>query len=590
MMAAIGLAFVAIGLFGCSDLNSLDNGLSVFTDEERCIVEISVTNLLSSSRQVFPDRWDIEEIKNLDIFISGTSALGENLAEKELTQIKTDGTEKVELSYSYWDLTLTAKDGTDVVLQANSTVDLTNGVKTVPFTLSSKNISTPGSILIEGTYEADPDSVNKITMGLYNYATGELAVPSETVYEDATIPANNEFSYSVASVAPGTYLFNINFYKQVGTDYKKIGNYGDLVTVIPGKPSKDTDVEITTINKKPASPENLVVYYEDDFMDVGAGYYTVTLEWEDKSYNEDNFVITVYKCDAWDAEPQVYKTLGVGQHSFANDSMRESGSVLAGNTSVQIQLQYGEIYDFGIQAQNCIGLSSVTPVMRVSGPDDLYYNDERIARTLISYDLNGGTLVPAGETDPFAGTTWLEACDYTGTNITLTTDLGTLTKGEFAFQKWVDGTADDATEVTETDGANNITVFAKYNDTPYVNVDWDHIDIEAFVDANELVQTRLSVQYNGAAVASDTIISKSNSNNSKTLTFDITDAEEGQPAYKGIKIFVGTQCIASSNNNTVNIPYGKYKDFTGETLFTICTKCIDNNELYSAQVTLTFGR
>ncbi len=595
MMAAVTLSFVAISLFGCSDLNNLNDELSVFTDEERCIVEISVTNLLSSSRQVFPEAWDNTSIRALDLFISGTSARGETLTEKQLTAIKTnpDGKEKVELSYSYWDLTLTAKQGGEIVLQANSTVDLTNGVKTVPFTLSSKNVSTPGSVLIEGTYEADPNSVNKIVMGLYNYGTGALAdgIASETVYDESNIPAGNKFSYNVASVKPGTYMFNVGFYKKVGDDeYKKIGNYGDLVTVISGKASEDKNVNVTTINKKPASPSNLVASFEDDYMDAGAGYYTVNLEWEDNSYNEENFVITVYKYSAWDGTPTVYKTLGVtnkpseNKYSFVSDAMRDTGSVLAGNTSVRLQLQYGEIYDFGIQAENCIGLSDENPVMRVAGTGTEDYTADHIARTLITYNLNGGKLVPTGETEVYAGTAWLEAVDYAGADVDLATTIGTLTKGEFTFQSWADSTADDATVVTTTNGVGNITVYAKYADKPYVVVDLSKITAEDAKNSKTLVETDLSITYDGNPVTSTDVISVATSGGNKKLSITIDDTN-----FEGCNVLVDGVSIGSTSNNTLEIKYSQYKDFSGQKELLICTKYKANNELYSCKVKVTFG-
>ena len=182
--------------------------------------------------------------------------------------------------------------------------------------------------------------------------------------------------------------------------------------------------------------------------------------------------------------------------------MRVSGNLLAGHTTVGLKLQTGKIYDFEISARNIIGESD--KVARVATTDYAAPDTENVARTKITYNLNGGTLNLNGEN--YNGT-YIEFKKYAGTDIPLLTiaDSVTLINNGKAFTKWTD-TFKGTNEVTTTTGVANCTVWAQYLTDNEID-----FDVESF--ENKLDTSKVSVTVNDAdvknksvAVIADTVI------------------------------------------------------------------------------------
>ncbi len=578
-------ALAAMMISSCSNLNTSDDDLSVSSSGSngRCAVKVSVTNF---ARMIAPEAWSKEQLKDLTFILKGSSS-DDSIADEgiELTNLSS-GSETVELSYGFWDLTLEAKNDDGVVLIGKTTADLSNGAQDVPFTLKSKGVTTPSSISISGTYDAEEDSIEKIEFSLLNQATGALISGTKQELEGEDIPADNSFTYSVDSVTPGTYLFQMNFYKMVNSKYKKIGNYGDLISIVSGK-TTTANLSVNSINKKPTAPSNLNVKYNEDFE--ADGYYVVDLEWEDNSFNEDNFIITVYSYDSWDAETPTSVSLGVSGNQFVNSDMYESGSILAGNTTASLRLKYGKTYDFGIKAENCVGTSEEVMRSKVDDNDE-YYNATRIARNLVTYDFAGCTLTPSGEDAPIDEEVFYQAYDYTGSAITITKNIGEIQKGGKTFDnawKDIDGNA-----VTTLTGVGNITVYAKITENSGANFNWDDISIADYsfadLDASNVVIKVGNGEGSGSqqTVGDDTVTVN---NNNVKMTIEVT-APDGVTFDSYALYIAGTKVVNDDTKLAVSkdIMAGKVIG-KGPVSVIICAKDTDG-KLYSCTKTITIQK
>lgn len=300
----------------------------------------------------------------------------------------------------------------------------------------------------------------------------------------------------------------MSYYQQ----FLRIGYWSDTIRVAPGKITEKTTINCGALNTIPAAPANLKVTNIPD-SDDNAGCYNVKLEWDDKSTNEDSFLIYVYEYETWGTKPaDPTAVLGTRDGAelvpptdeviFLGNPMRVSGNLLAGHTTVGLKLQTGKIYDFEISARNIIGESD--KVARVKSDDYDAPDTENVARTKITYYLNGGTLNLNGEN--YNGT-YIEFKKYAGTDIPLLTiaDSVTLINNGKAFTKWTD-TPKGTTEVTTTTGAANCTVWAQYLTDNEID-----FDVESF--ENKLDTSKVSVTVNDAdvknqsvAVTADTVI------------------------------------------------------------------------------------
>lgn len=327
---------------------------------------------------------------------------------------------KAQIPFGAWDLTLEAYVGSVVVLQGRTYVDLKTPKTSVAFTLTTDNLTTPGSVSLGGTF-VDADNVAATyTAGLFSLSDGSLKYPvlaAGTELTKTPVPDTGKtFAYSATAVKPGRYSFQLRFYN---SSDKQVGFWEDVVVVAPGRATTDTSITCgNIIMQLPASPTNLMAYVVDDSEDED-GNYTVVLKWKDNSHNEENFVIYIDKYTTTAlgvGSKSTYAVLGVEPSESATDKKEifwesdknAGGSIRTSSEECRIKLPLGKTFDVSIRAQNFVGLSkiAVTSTDSVSYQDKAYdrisatgtvdnataITSERINRMAVKYDLNNGTL------------------------------------------------------------------------------------------------------------------------------------------------------------------------------------------------------
>ena len=501
------LAVSMFVLVGCN-FNNIQGTIDGLYDD---VLTVTIdTECTQSARYIAPDNWDKDnDVMNMDLYLSGVSRNGKTVTGTDPLVKGDDGKYRIDLTYDLWDLTLSAHttfEGNDVeVLKGSTTVDLRNGSKTIRFRLTTDGLNGNGGINISGSYTDASDAAENIVISLLDFNTGDEKITSN----DMAAVAEKEFSYANNEIPAGEYTLAIKFKNDADV---VIGYWSDTIRVAPGKIT-ETTINCGALNTIPAAPANLKVTNIPN-SDDNDGYYNVKLEWDDNSTNEDSFLIYVYEYETWGTKPAdptvvlgtkngAKLTPSTDEFIFLENSMRVSGNLLAGHTTVDLKLQTGKIYDFEISARNIIGESD--KVARVASDDYDAPDTENVARTKITYNLNGGTLNLNGEN--YNGNTYIEFKKYAGTDIPLLTiaDSVTLINNGKAFTKWTD-TLKGTTEVTTTTGAANCTVWAQYLTDNEID-----FDVESF--ENKLDTSKVSVTVNdvdvknqSVAVTEDTVI------------------------------------------------------------------------------------
>ena len=503
------LAVSMFVLVGCNFNNIQGTIDGLYDDVLTVTIDTECTQQGLSARYIAPDNWDKDnDVMNMDLYLSGVSRNGKTVTGTDPLVKGADGKYRIDLTYDLWDLTLSAHttfEGNDVeVLKGSTTVDLRNGSKTIRFRLTTDGLNGNGGINISGSYTDASDAAENIVISLLDFNTGAEKITSN----DMAAVAEKEFSYANNEIPAGEYTLAIKFKNDADV---VIGYWSDTIRVAPGKIT-ETTINCGALNTIPAVPANLKVTNIPD-SDDNDGYYNVKLEWDDNSTNEDSFLIYVYEYETWGTKPDAPTTvLGTKKGAeltpstdevfFLENSMRVSGNLLAGHTTVDLKLQTGKIYDFEISARNIIGESD--KVARVATTDYDVPDTENVARTMITYYLNGGTLNLNGENYNGA---YIEFKKYAGENLDLLTIAApvTLINNGKAFTKWTD-TLKGTTEVTTTTGVANCTVWAQYLTDNEID-----FDVESF--ENKLDTSKVSVTVNDVdvknaevAVTADTVI------------------------------------------------------------------------------------
>ena len=546
----------AIMFVGCADLD-LNSTYVDNKNSEKAILTIDIKGDTLAARTVLPNAWDGAA---LFYKIEGKSARGNTLTPTKPT---VEGAKlKIALEYDKWELTLTAykdEECTLPVLKGYGTGDLTNGASEISFELKPYDITTVGTLNLGGTYTDSEGTVKKYRMALIDYETGEeLTTPA------AVEGTKSPFAFGTFNdIAPGTYLFEIRFYNgEEIASAKQIGYYSDLVIVDPGNTTEKTDIAIgDIIMKKPSSPTNLKAFRVENSDD--GDYYNVKLTWDDNSTNEENFVLTIREYDSTGTEIdfdavadgiQPYAVLG---DDFWTRNVRVSGSLLPSNEECVIKLPTGRLFEIEIAAENAVGLSDSDdaidgdqPCARVDASSDILAGHEgydatnKIARTKITYNLDGGTLKFASTT--YNGT-YTEYKTYEGGNINLITpdttgdpdyvptdDAPSLIKNDQPFQKWVaedgEGTragvdGDDATKVIATIGFANLVVTANYNATYIINY--------TIPGHEDLAENRVTATSDAGDCINGTVDVEAGN---KDIEFTLTATETDKPTYSSLTV------------------------------------------------------
>ena len=413
----------------------------------------------------------------LKFVLTGRSNSGEALPEPghgvtpvTLTPSGSDYVFTKTLGAYVWDLTLTAyKNYNDSashhspVLQGHCTVDLTTTNGTATFKMSTKGLTTPATVKVQGKVK-DPDGLcTKYEIGIYNTYSGKLIEKYTKIdgNEDDTHAKLEEPSVS-HSGAPGPYIpfefkygdsttvtlnagvydYRMVFYKSSGSDYTVIGSWSDILIVNPGN-DLDQDVhEIDPLNKKPEPPSNLRAYLVKGSEDAEGRYYYTKLTWDPGRY-ETNYELKITPYTYSGSPPTLtagtpvtygfsstYTTppAAPGFQEFVTSDIYHEGNLIYGSKECTLKLELGKVYDVAIRAHNFLGdAPSSTWVQGTIGAAPAPAGCElfdpamsHINRFRITYNLNGGELILNG-TSPSKRIqgTYSEYKSYTGASVNL---------------------------------------------------------------------------------------------------------------------------------------------------------------------------
>lgn len=571
----------------------------------------------SNSRSITPnDPYEIADT-GLTFVLTGKSETGLTYGPKTVTLAEdTENTghynfnETLTLESMLWTLTLTSyndspapevdHEGTSPVLIGYSTVDLRNGNGTAPFTMTTKGLTTTGSVEITGKVKDSDSIVSKYTMGIYSKDKGEAVYGPEEV--NATTGTEHNFSYtnSDKKVNPGNYLFKMVFYN---TEDTIIGSYVDTLIVNPGNALVRDLGTLDIIGKIPSAPENVKAYLIKDSETIEG--YKVLVSWKGGKYATNfELKLTEYAGDGTnDSDPNnIIKIYGLaGMDNAATKTVEDfitsdvygtgtgASSMLYGDKTAILNLELGKIYEIQMRARNYIGTSKdatgtddwtnrtdATETTLTIGTDTVNVTgfESKLNRMLLTYNLNGGKLSLDGS-DEYTGK-YAEYKTWKGTDNSLLeiTAPVTLTKGTTDFNKWLfeSGTglaADGTTEVTTRDEEvskfwyKNLTVKAFYGNslTGDVSMEDAPLDVE-LSDINVSYGTEASQATEATPAAGVYSISKKQSDG--TDTYVCVTLSSATTEYKNIRFELTTQSNADpeslvvTDTNKCVFSLGKY--------------------------------
>ena len=381
-----------------------------------------------ASRTIIPDSFDSDGV---DFYLYGTNTSGGTFgpskvdfkgnAEAAGDTSTTVGTINIPANSSVWEFTLAAvatgataptDEATlknDAVLIGYSSMDMLNG-DTAKFTLSPDGLTKEAKIAMKLYTEGWTIPAGfTAKAGIYLLTTGadagtDAAKTEQTVaFTDATINETNAVDYTIASFAPGTYLFKVTFEK---TGSNKKFYWSDVLVVLPGKTIENTVGIPNVIGTAPTAPTAFKAGYVEKSEDKFSGWYTTAFEWERGSKNENNFEIEVLEFNdadtvtpPADADAGWTTALAAGKSvtydsKFSSEANYESGSLLSGNTKAQLRLELGKRYFARIRAVNDAGESAWTLVNLADAPAEptgtKAFTGNTINRYRLTYFMNGG--------------------------------------------------------------------------------------------------------------------------------------------------------------------------------------------------------
>lgn len=549
-IATVALITIAAALFaGCS--NSMAGSVESGSNDRMATLSISATGIpndyaeqfaksyptaaKAASRSITPDTPYKPNSLGLTFYLTGTSETGKKIdgadaievtltetsaGSGEYTMIDTATNKNVTLPSMSWNLVLTAyTDGATKakpVLQGFCSVDLRNGSGTATFTLSPENLTTPGSVKITGKFKPN-DNVASYTMGIYKKTSASEALNEspETYSGDGT--TDELFTYTFASIAPGSYLYKMIFKNAAGTI---TGSFIDTLVVDAGNPLERDLGTIDVVNKKPGAPTGFTASLVKGSENAD-GTYQVKLNWTSGG-GETNFEVelTEYKDDGTTAAtdyPKIYGMASMDKNRDGNpiDNVEnfqgsdvwagKGGAMTYGDTEAYFKLKLGVLYEVRIRARNYVGTSAPTSAdwtIRTAGTDATgfeAYGSEKINRFKIEYNLNGGILkYYNGGAHETKRTNFTEYKTYKDANLPLlvigtgTTDHQ-LTKGNSPFANWLDSTKAPVTNATSH---KNLSVTADYGSSVTGSA--------SMADAKkDVVLTDITVNYTTAAGAQE---------------------------------------------------------------------------------------
>ena len=382
-----------------------------------------------ASRTIIPDSFDSNGV---DFYLYGTNTSGGTFGPEKVTfkgnadaaaggaASKTVGTINIPANSSVWEFTLVAVTSGDAapteatlkdnaVLIGYSSMDMLNG-DTAKFTLSPDGLTKKAEIAMK-LYTEGWTLPTGFTAkaGIYLLTTGadagtDAAKTEQSVaFTDTTKDEANAVAYTIASFAPGTYLFKVTFEK---TGSNKKFYWSDVLVVLPGKTINNAVGIPNVIGEKPEAPTEFKAGYVENSEDKFSGWYTTAFEWERGSKNENNFEIEVLEFNdadtvtppadadaAWTTALTAGSSVTYGS-KFSSEANYESGSLLSGNTKAQLRLELGKRYFARIRAVNDAGESAWTLVDLTDAPAEptgtQKFTGTTINRYRLKYFMNGG--------------------------------------------------------------------------------------------------------------------------------------------------------------------------------------------------------
>ena len=381
-----------------------------------------------ASRTIIPDSFDSDGV---DFYLYGTNTSGGTFGPKSVTfkgntdaaaggTSKTVGTISIPANSAVWEFTLVAVTSGDAapteatlkdnaVLIGYSSMDMLNG-DTAKFTLSPDGLTKEAKIAMKLYTDkwALPTGFTA-KAGIYLLTTGANAgtdaakTEQSVAFTDTTKDEAHAVAYTIASFAPGTYLFKVTFEK---TGSNKKFYWSDVLVVLPGKTINNAVGIPNIIGTAPTAPTAFKAGYVENSEDKFSGWYTTAFEWERGSKNENNFEIEVLEFNdadrvthpadadaAWTTALATGKSVTYGS-KFSSVANYESGSLLSGNTKAQLRLELGKRYFARIRAVNDAGESAWKLVDLTAAPAEptgtKAFTGTTINRYRLTYFMNGG--------------------------------------------------------------------------------------------------------------------------------------------------------------------------------------------------------
>ncbi len=399
-----------------------------------------------ASRSILPDNPFTYTSPSLTFVLTGTSNAGSSLPETTVTLSATH-TFNLPLAAHVWDLTLTAYKDYNAgspphkpVLRGHCMVDVTNSNGTANFTMSTKGLTTPGTVKITGTVP-DPNTIcKKYKIGIYDAYSGRpithytdidgmskpthaeqerlIAAPSNPCtfhYGDTTISPPDD----AVTLNPGAYTILMVFYKEDGGSYKPIGSYPETVVVDPGYDLVKNIAIPDVLNKPPTKPENLRAYLVKDSEGTEGAYYLTKLTWDSARFETNYELELSTSSDDGTTFPAptvygFYETETTTKKNFAGSSIRYGGSLISGSHECTLKLELGKVYEVRLRAVNYIGESTWSErvnTLSPTPPADCTLIDiptsaspkKHINRRRVTYNLNGGTLTIGSTSETHTG-------------------------------------------------------------------------------------------------------------------------------------------------------------------------------------------
>ena len=607
------LAAIAVTLFaGCSNIASNDAvimGGTILSDQ--CLITVGVAGTINDvgARIINPTTVydDTSVFQKLEL--TGTSAKGASVNHVFTAAELTAKQAVVSLTYDKWYLTLVAYDGADTasavpVLKGDYFADLTNTALTnIEFTLTPDGVDQAGSVELTvkffDPYKSVADKkIDKCEAGLYKidnnqlYAVGSNNTKMETsdtafVLSNLIVSSSDPaapntkcvFTANNLDVEPGRYMFKIWFKTSSG---RKTGFYSDVVVVAPGRKTV-ADVTVPDImDRIPEKPENLKVLLVEG--SEKNGFYKAHIKWNDKSTNEESFVLKVTEWSAYTTTstdtPVSTKTYGAeedvatNEYYFWGSDFRADGTLGTSTTSCEVNLKLGVLYDFEIAAWNSCGISDFEKRTACVASDDVAatsstpaltgyttgYATSKVNRYKIDYDLSSGKLEKSA-TESYEGT-YTEFKTYAGAEITLqagkpaagSTDIyPKATRNHNPFVDWY----------YKPSATAAATTISTYNN-------WENLSVWASYDPTYIISYTVAEEYGELADADVTAtadIGGTSAVNCKNAVLDLTATGATNPVFtftvagaQEIKVNFGDKASRSAEGSTVEL------DTTGSTV------------------------